>query len=268
LAPDGTLVVCAGLRRADIRSLIPYTVLAVTCWLALHESGVHATLAGVAFGLLTPVWSFYDPARFGARARVLVDEIDETAGAGAGAVDHEGYERNDARLRDLIRLTTETSSPLERLEHRLAPWVTFVVVPTFALANAGVRLSGGTLTGALGNRVVLGVGVGLVVGKLVGVFTTTWLACRLGVGRLPQGTTNRHLLGLAACAGIGFTVALFVAGLSFTDGALTDAAKVGILGGSLVAGLLGAAILRTAPPQAPAALSGHPDAVPVDVRSA
>ncbi|HUF31779.1 MAG TPA: Na+/H+ antiporter NhaA [Acidimicrobiales bacterium] len=257
VAAAATLVVATALRRLDIRSLLPYTALAVTCWLALHESGVHATLAGVAFGLLTPVWSFYDPARFGARARAVVEEIEHTFAD--GVLDHDEYERNDARLRDLIHLSTETSSPLERLERRLAPWVSFMVVPTFALANAGVRLTGDTLTGALGNRVVLGVAVGLVVGKTVGIVATTWLACRVGMGRLPAQTTWRHLFGLAVCAGIGFTVALFVAGLSFTDGALTDAAKVGILGGSLIAAVLGAAILRSAP------MSGGPDDDPTSV---
>jgi Na+:H+ antiporter, NhaA family len=259
----GWLAVAAGavvgavlLRRGDIRSLVPYTVLGVVAWLALHEAGVHATLAGVAFGLLTPVWSFYDPARFGSRARALVDEIDRTFAD--GGIDHDAYERNDARLRDLVRLSTETSSPLERLEYRLAPWVSFVVVPVFALANAGVRLSGEMLSGALGNPVVLGVAVGLVVGKTVGIVSATWLACRLGVGRLPAGTTWRHLVGLATCAGIGFTVALFVAGLSFTDPALTDAAKLGILGGSLVAGVLAVVVLRSAPPVPPVAPPAAP----------
>jgi Na+:H+ antiporter, NhaA family len=252
----GWLAVAAGalgttylLRRSDVRSLLPYVVLGITCWYALHESGVHATLAGVAFGLLTPVWSFYDPSRFAEHARPLVDDVDRTASS--GVIDQHDLERTNDRLRQLTRLATETASPLDRLEHRLAPWVSFGIVPVFALANAGVHLTGATLTSALGDRIVLGVALGLLVGKTVGIFSFTWVACRLGIGRLPAGTTLRHLFGLSVCAGIGFTVALFVAGLAFADAAQTNAAKVGILGASLVAGCIGAAVLRGARPGGP-----------------
>ena len=241
------LAACAGahlLHRADVRSLLPYGALAVACWYGLHESGVHATLAGVAFGFLTPSWSFYDPNRFAPRARRLVDRIGDALHGRDTTAEHAVSETG---LRDLVRLASESQSPLQRIEHRLAPWVSFLVVPVFAVANAGVSLSGDALSGALGNRIVLGVALGLVVGKTVGVFGATWLAVRLGIGRLPVGTGWRHVLGLAVCAGIGFTVALFVASLSFTDPATTDAAKIGILGGSLVAGVAGYLFLRATP---------------------
>jgi NhaA family Na+:H+ antiporter len=230
------------IARSDVRSRLPYGLLAVVCWFALHESGVHATLAGVAFGLLTPTWAFYDPRRFAERARPLVEEVGRTY-----ADSTENHEHDQAALRDLVRLANETSSPLDRIEHRLGPWVSFLIVPLFALANAGVALSGDALGGALGNRVVLGVGLGLVLGKTVGVFGATWLAVRFGVGRLPARTTWRHVFGLATCAGIGFTVALFVAGLSFDDPAVTDSAKIGILGGSIIAGIAGYLWLRATP---------------------
>ena len=251
------------LRRLDVRSLLPYGAVAVACWYGLHESGVHATLAGVALGFLTPAWSFYDPNRFADRARRLTDRIDVVLAGQDTPADHAASE---ASLRDLVRLATESESPLQRIEHRLTPWVSFLIVPVFALANAGVALSGDSLSGALGDRVVLGVALGLLIGKTVGVFGATWLAVRLGVGRLPSRTTWRHVFGLSVCAGIGFTVALFVASLSFTDPELTDAAKIGILGGSLVAGVAGYLWLRACPPvqedQGLAAPDGH-DQVPL-----
>jgi NhaA family Na+:H+ antiporter len=129
--------------------------------------------------------------------------------------------------------------------------VAFAIVPMFALANAGVSLSGDALGGLVSDPVTVGVGLGLVAGKTIGVFAAVVIAVRLGIGRLPTGATWRHMFGVAVCAGIGFTVALFVASLSFTDPGLTDSAKVGILAGSLVAGVLGYAVLRTAPAAEP-----------------
>jgi Na+:H+ antiporter, NhaA family len=247
LAVAGAVV----LRRADVRHLMPYALLGVGCWIALHASGVHATVAGAAFGFLTPAWSFYDPRRLAPRARRLVDDID--AAMADDVLDTGELERNDARMRDLVRLTRESESPLDRVVTTLNPWVSFAIVPLFALANAGVSLSGDALGDALGSRVTIGVALGLLVGKPVGVFGATWLACRLGLGRLPGGTGWRHLFGVGVCAGVGFTVALFVTGLSFDDAQLIDDAKIGILGGSIVAGVLGYLVLRRARPPAPVA---------------
>jgi len=245
-------------KRLQIRSLSIYVALALFLWFAVHESGVHATLAGVALGLLTPAWSFFDPRRFGDDARALVDAAD-AAYADEVMTDHE-YELNQARLEDLHVLVTETQSPLERLEHKLQGWVAFVIVPLFAFSNAGVRLTSEALDGIATDRVVLGVALGLLVGKTVGVFSFTWAADRLRVGTLPTGVTYRHVLGLAITAGIGFTVALFVAGLAFEPGSdFTDSAKIGILGGSLVSGLLGYFLLRSSPPMATDPASGDDD---------
>lgn len=227
----------AWLKRVHVRSMVPFVVLGVTCWYALHESGVHATLAGVAFGLLCPAWSFYDPKRFAANARPLVDLVESAFADDRLEVDE--HDENESHLKELDRLVTETQSPLDRIEQRLATWVSFAVVPLFALANAGVELGGATF-----DRIALGVAVGLVVGKTTGVFAATWLAVRFGVGRLPAAATWSHMFGVAVCAGIGFTVALFVASLSFDVPALDDEAKIGILAGSLVAGIAGYLWLR------------------------
>jgi NhaA family Na+:H+ antiporter len=155
---------------------------------------------------------------------------------------------NEGRIQELIRLARESTAPISSLTHRLEPWVAYAIVPLFALSNAGVAVSGDTAADAPGEPVVLGIALGLVLGKTIGVFSATWLAVKLGIGRLPSATTWRHVLGLSVTAGVGFTVALFVAGLSFEDPHLTDLAKIGILAGSFVAGILGYVLLRTAPP--------------------
>jgi NhaA family Na+:H+ antiporter len=247
------------LRQSDVQSLAPYLAVGAFAWLALLESGVHATLVGVALGLLTPAWPLRSPRLFPREARRVASRIE------AAYYDHvlteEEFAENEQRIADVARLAMFSTSPLERLERSLSPWVAYVVVPVFALANAGVALTGDAIGGVVDNPVTAGVMLGLVVGKTVGVFGATALAVRLGIGRLPAGTTWRHLLGLSSAAGVGFTVALFVTSLSFDTAATADAAKVGILLGSTVAGLVGYALLRTAP----AASAGEPataDAVP------
>ncbi len=236
------LAVVVGLRRGDVQALAPYLSVGAFVWFALLQSGVHATLAGVALGLLTPAWPLRSPRHFPVAARRLLDGVERDYYA--RRLTQEAFESAEARIDDLSRLAQLSTSPLERLESRLTPWVAFVIVPLFALANAGVRFDG---AGGVDDRVFLGVGLGLVAGKAVGVLGASWLAVRLGAGRLPAGATWHHMAGLAITAGIGFTVALFVAGLSFDAPELLDSAKLGILAGSLCAGLLGWLVLRAAP---------------------
>ena len=133
----------------------------------------------------------------------------------------------------------------ERLEYLLHPWTSYVIIPLFALANAGVSLSLGTLGDAIGSSVVLGIASGLVVGKIVGISGAAWLAVRLNLGRLPEGVSWRVLIGGAAIAGIGFTVSLFIAGLAFDDPQLVSQAKIGVLFSSVIAGTIGAVLLIT-----------------------
>jgi Na+/H+ antiporter NhaA len=134
-------------------------------------------------------------------------------------------------------------SVVEWLEHLLHPWTSFVIVPLFALANAGIPLTASALSAAATSRITLGVVLGLVVGKLVGVAGATWLAVRLRVGALPSDVTRRGVLGVAALAGIGFTVSIFVANLAF-EGELLDLAKLGVLGASVMSAVVGLALLR------------------------
>ena len=214
-------------KRLEIRSLIPYCVLGVIAWFALYEAGVEAAIVGVVFGLLAPAEPFHDPSR-------LAEGVEEF-------IEH--FEANDHSVpSELVGYVREIAPPLDRVEHALSPWVAFVVVPIFALANAGVSLS----VDGLDTNVFVGVFAGLVIGKLVGVVAFTWLAVRLRVGRLPERTTWAHVVGVGATAGIGFTVALFVAALSFDDADLLRSAKLGILTASTVAGFLGYMLLRRA----------------------
>ena len=138
----------------------------------------------------------------------------------------------------------QSLSVAERLAHLLHPWTSFVIIPLFALANAGISLSGEGLRAALDSRVTLGVVLGLVAGKLVGISGAAWLAQRFGLAALPQGVSWWQLSGVAAVAGIGFTVSIFVASLAFEKPLLLTEAKIGILVASAVASLLGAVLLR------------------------
>jgi NhaA family Na+:H+ antiporter len=248
------LGVVFAMRRSDVQWLAPYLAVGAAIWLALLESGVHATLAGVALGLLTPAWPLRSPRQYPAEVRRLVDRVEQ---AYDDEVLTEGeFEANEQLIAEVVRLSVQSTSPLERLTRALSPWVALVIVPVFALANAGVELSGEAIGGIVSDPVSLGVAAGLVVGKTLGVFAGAILAVGLRVGRLPEGTTWRHILGLAMIAGIGFTVALFVTSISLEDPALTASAKVGIIFGSLVAGIAGYLFLAAipAPEDAPAEL--------------
>ena len=237
-----TLALIGLAARTGIRSLTFYVPAALAVWFLLLESGVHATIAGVAVGLLTPARAMYSDRDFRDRSRRILERAEARSG-----VPHE-HERIDHESLVLSAIARESVPPVQRVENALHPWSSFVVVPIFALANAGVRFEGIALGSALTSDVALGVSVGLLVGKTIGISLFSWLAVRLRVGTLPAAVTWRQITGLAMVAGIGFTVSLFVAGLSFADAATTDLAKTGIFAGSLVAGVLGYLVLRSGPP--------------------
>lgn len=225
------LVIVFLMQKVKVWNRSAYLVAGVAIWFALLQSGVHATLAGVALGLLTPATALLNPdvARRYAAAAIRDNDLDPDE------VD---------RLRFLLEESVPTN---ELLQSRLHPFSSYVVLPLFALANAGVALSGDALSAALSSSVALGIVLGLVVGKPLGIALFTWLAVRAGVGRMPQGATWPMLIGLGAVGGIGFTVSLFIAELSFPGAAgLTDAAKIGIIGASLMAAVVGVLLLLAA----------------------
>jgi NhaA family Na+:H+ antiporter len=228
-------------QRVGVRSLAFYVPMALAVWFATLESGVHATLAGVALGFMTPVRSLYSSEEFERKAAHILNTypVGETT---------EDEEKSDYEAELLAEIATESIAPLNRLENRLLPWSSYVVVPLFALANAGVDFRGVDLSDVLLDRVALGVALGLLVGKTIGISTFTWLAVRLGWGKLPSHTNWRHIVGLASLAGIGFTVSLFITNLAFTDQEVADVAKVGIFAGSLLSGIIGSFLLRRATP--------------------
>ncbi|MCB1006106.1 MAG: Na+/H+ antiporter NhaA [Acidimicrobiales bacterium] len=236
------------MSRIDVRWMAAYACVGVFVWLALLQSGVHATIAGVALGLITPAWPHRSPRRFAPTARRMVDDIERSYAEGLTATE---AEQNESTMEDIVRLAHESVSPLERIEHRLAPWAAYVIVPIFALANAGVVLSTKTMRDAATSTVGLGIFFGLIAGKTIGVSVATWLAVHLGIGTLPDGTTWGHVVGLAMTAGVGFTVALFVTELSFDAETLVSDAKIAILAASLVAGITGYLLLRLAATRAP-----------------
>jgi len=213
------------LRWARVWWMPAYAALGVVCWLAAFESGVHPTLAGVAFGLLAP-----------ARPRAPAEVAREWA-------EDLSDEPTAAELRQMTVMATETVSVAERLENLLHPITSFVIVPIFALANAGVRITGDVLDAPGAAAVAGGVAVGLLVGKTVGIAGASALAVRLGLARLPDGLAWRQIVGVGAVAGIGFTVSLFIGGLAYDDPRLEDAARLAILATSAVAAVVGSAIL-------------------------
>ncbi len=237
----GALAVVWAAGRAGVRSPTFYWAAGFAAWLCLFESGVHPTLSGVALAFLTPAASFYTDEQYRDRGRRIL------AGHEIAAASPHGEERLDEAALTLAAVARESVAPLDRMERALHPWTSFLVVPLFALANSGVRFAGMDLGAAATHPVTLGTVLGLLGGKLAGIAAFTWLAVRLGWGRLPRGTGWHHVIGVAAVAGVGFTVALFITGLAFTDPALADQAKLGIFAGSLLAGVLGYLILRMAP---------------------
>lgn len=232
----GLALLVVVLQRIHVRATAVYVVLGAGVWLAFFESGVHPTIAGVLLGLLTPSVPFQRPRAVSEEAHRTADEtVDDPTPPDADA----------PQWLRLVALSREAVSPLARVEAALHPWTSSVVVPLFALANAGVVLGTDTLREALTSPVALGVVLGLVVGKVVGIALASLVAVRTGIGRLPDGVGPREILGTAAVAGIGFTVSLFVTELAFSNPAVADTAKVGIFAASLVAGALGFAVLRS-----------------------
>jgi NhaA family Na+:H+ antiporter len=225
----GLLVVVAALVRAGVWWLPLHVGLGLAVWLTMWHSGVSPALAGVAMGLLTP-----------ARPTAPPEVARDVGGALAGQLADDPH---PPRLREMLREARGTVPLAERLAHDLHPVSAFLVVPLFALANAGISLERGALAGAGAGAVLGGVVAGRVVGKLAGIAAATWLAVRLGLADRPEGASWAQLAGVATVAGIGFTVPLFVADLAFPDGRFQAPVKVGLLAASVIAGAAGALVL-------------------------
>lgn len=225
MAAAAVATVVAIMHRARVVYSPLIALAGFALWLTVYESGIHATIAGVVMGLLTPA----RPIQSELEAEELVNVLEND---------------DDIRpeeVRATATLIRGSVSACDRLIDALHPWTAYLIVPIFALANAGIVLSGDAI--ASPSAVMGGVAVALVVGKFVGVTMFSWIAVRSGVGRLPDGARWGHVMGVGAVAGIGFTVSLFITGLAFDDVAIQDDAKIGILAASILAALAGAAIL-------------------------
>ena len=233
LAAIGAIVL---LQRIHVRAVAAYVVVGAVLWYATYRAGVHPTIAGVVLGLLTPSEPFQRPAAVSQEARRTAEEtVDDPV---PPDVDAPSWLR-------LAWLSKEAVSPIARAEHALLPLSSFVIVPMFALANAGLVLSWDTVRDALSAPVAIGIFLGLVIGKPLGVALASGLSVRSGVATRPQGVGWLDLLGMGATAGIGFTVALFIAELAFDEvPELLDQAKVAILAASAVALVAGQVVLR------------------------
>ncbi|RYG38856.1 Na+/H+ antiporter NhaA, partial [bacterium] len=226
------------LNRIGARLPLAYMAVGLPLWAFTLASGIHATVAGVLLALTIPIRVSLDPVAFTAEAREAVDIFESSSGDHPNEMTSERQEAVSA----LESACQRIQMPLERMENALLPWVSFGIVPLFALSNAGVVLTG---FAPLLTPIGIGVLVGLMVGKPLGVVLASRLALRSGHAGLPEGVGNRHLLGVGLLAGIGFTMSLFISELAFGEGAAHDAAKTATLAASVAMGAVGYMYLRT-----------------------
>jgi len=231
------------LNQGGIRQQLPYWVFGVILWYFMLRSGIHATIAGILLAFAIPARPARTPERFDARVSQLLAAF--RAHAEDPSTPSEPLTSHDMATiaANLERDSKAVQSPLHRTEHGLSPWVTFVVLPLFAFANAGIDFRNVDLVSNLGHPVTLGIALGLLLGKFAGISGFSWLAIRLGVGRMPPEVEWRHLLGAAWLGGIGFTMSLFISQLAFDNPNHLELAKIGILFASLASALIGLAWL-------------------------
>ena len=240
LAIAGLLIlVLFGFNAIGVRHLWPYLLVGVALWYFVHQSGVHSTVAGVTLAFAIPTRTRINTAQFSREARSLLDRFDQTESGDFIVLTSKGQQET---LFALEHATEGVTAPILRLENALHKFSAFVVMPLFAAANAGVKLA----LPMQNAEIAIGASLGLVIGKPLGITAAALLAVKSGVAKLPRAVNWTSLLGYAWLAGIGFTMSLFIAMLAFDEATPVDAAKLGILAGSLLAGIGGAIILRIA----------------------
>jgi NhaA family Na+:H+ antiporter len=235
--------------RWRIRHAIPYLVLGVVVWFAFLLSGIHATIAGVLAAMTIPAGTRMNCSTFVSELREAADVFEMAITPGKSVLTNR---EQQMALHSMEHAYEAATTPLQNIEHALHPWVSFCIMPVFALANAGVSLDAQVFR-ELVTPVSLGVFFGLVAGKQIGVTGACWLVKRLGLAAFPDRTTLVHLWGAACLAGVGFTMSIFIGNLAFDEGSsLVALAKIAILFASLVSGLLGYLVLRYVAPEPPA----------------
>lgn len=241
----GSLFFLVMLNQGGTRHPIPYIVGGLLLWLSMLQSGIHATIAGVLLAFTIPARSAFTLIEFEKRLLQLLGLFgNETANLNTPdclntpvcLLSNPCMYTIAQGVKDAARAV---QSPLQRLEHALSPWVTFLIIPIFALSNAGIDFSKIQVGESLKQPVTLGVIFGLVAGKFLGISVFSWIAVKLGIGRLPAGVNWRHLLGVAWLGGIGFTMSLFISQLAFADPLMKEQAKLGILIASALSACIG-----------------------------
>jgi len=240
LVAGACIVILLIMNRMDVRTLGLYLLVGLILWVAVLKSGIHATIAGVALGLLVP-----------ATRTKSIESIVEQAEAAVSllkhAFEHDQDESRETALTFMDEVVEESESPLHRLEHKLLPWVGYGIIPIFAFANAGVAINGELVTQAFSSTLTWGIILGLFVGKQTGIFLSAYFLKLGGMNPFPEEKgTWRIIYGLACLSGVGFTMSLFIAGLSFEAVEILEFSKIGIIAGSLLSGLLGYGLLRSA----------------------
>lgn len=232
------LLILVGFNAMGIRHLWPYLLGGLVLWYFVHESGIHATVAGVMLAFTIPTHTRINAVEFSHEARALLDRFERKETGDFVVLTSKGQQET---LFALEHASESVTAPILRLEHVLHNFSAFVVMPLFAFANAGVRI-GGPIEHA---EIALGVMAGLIIGKPLGITAAAFVTVKSGIAKLPDDVSLASLLGYACLAGIGFTMSLFIAMLAFDDVAPVGAAKIGILAGSLLAGVVATVILKT-----------------------
>ena len=232
------LLILIGFNATGVRRLWPYLLAGVVFWFFIHESGIHGTVAGVLLAFTIPTHTRINATEFSRKARALLGQFDRTETGDSVVLTSKGQQE---ALFALEHASEGVTAPILRLEHALHNFSAFVVMPLFAFANAGVRISGPVQHAAIG----IGVMAGLIIGKPLGVTAAAFVAVKSGIAKLPDGLGWRSLLGYAWLAGIGFTMSLFIAMLAFDGNSPVNGAKLGTFAGSLLAGIIAAIILKT-----------------------
>ncbi len=236
-----TCVLYAG-NRMGIHTVWFYGVLGFFLWVAFLFSGVHATIAGVVLAMCIPAEARIDKVAFFQRSRELIDRITKASSTG----EDEGAQMDAVHA--LERLSEQVQSPLHRIEHGLSQWVSFGIMPLFALVNAGVSFDP-SVVNSLAAPVSLGVVLGLFLGKQLGITLAVWASTRIGWTKLPHGVSMTQMYGVSILCGIGFTMALFVGNLAFTTPATLDVVKIAVLLGSALSAVIGWLVLQRSLPK-------------------
>lgn len=236
-AAAGLFILLMGFNLSGIRKTLPYLIVAVFLWYALMQSGVHATLAGILGAMSVPAAPKYNPERFSDHVRELMLRFDASHQPGKSIMTNDELR---AVVQTLENGVHSVEAPLQRLEHVWHMPVAYIIIPIFALANAGIPLAFDSIGESLTHPVLLGTSLGLILGKFIGITGVSWLLLKLGVATLPKDTRFTQIAGVSLLAGIGFTMSIFVAQLGFEgQDDLLLLAKTGILVASLLSGLAG-----------------------------